>query len=350
MTGKVQTVLGEISPDEVGITLPHEHLFVDMDVWFFEAEDPELKKLAHEPVSMEHLWWIWQNPFSNLDNLRLQDEALAIEEIGLFKKLGGATVVDLTTRGLGRNPEGLARVSRATGLNIVMGAGYYVSYAQGRDYERMTEEEIADEIISDIQSGAGGTGIRAGIIGEIGCSWPLNDTDKKSLAASARAQKETGAAVSIHPGHHEESPIEIAAFMRDAGADLNRVVMSHIDRIIHPLDIRQELADRGCYLEYDLFGSHIFNPIELGYGRQPRPCDRERIEQIIEMIEKGYLDKILISHDTCMKIKLTRFGGCGYHHILRNIVPHMRVLGVSEEQVSIIMVENPKRLLEFAQV
>jgi len=344
-SGKIQTVLGEIPSSEVGITLPHEHLLLDMPVWFFESEDPELKKLAYEPVAMEQLWWIWQHPFCNLDNLRLVDEQLVITELMRFKQPGGNTVVDMTNQGLGRNPEALVRISRATGLNIVMGTGYYVAEAQTPDYDVKTEEEIAQEIIGDIEDGVGKTRIRAGIIGEIGCSWPLAEREKKGLAAAAHAQRHTGAAINIHPGHNEHSPLEIAAFLLEAGADLNRVVISHLDRIIHPQSILKELAAMGCYLEYDLFGSHMFNPIARGYGKQPRPCDRERIEQILELITQGCLDQILMSHDMCMKIKLTRYGGPGYAHILINIVPQMLERGVTPEQIHTIMVENPMRLL-----
>jgi len=345
LTGKIQTVLGVMEAGEIGITLPHEHVLLDMPVWFFESEDPELRKLAYEPVSMEHLWWIRQHPFCNLDNLRLVDEQQAIIELMRFKQAGGNTIVDMTNQGLGRNPEALTRISRATGLNIVMGTGYYVGEALTPDYDAKTEDEIAQEIIADIKGGAGDTGIRAGIIGEIGCSWPLTEREKKGLAAASQAQRRTGAAINIHPGHDIHSPLEIVAFLQQAGADLNRVVISHLDRIIHPPSLLTELAAMNCYLEYDLFGSHMFNPISRGYGQQARPCDRERIEQIIALIAQGCLGQILMSHDMCMKIKLTRYGGPGYAHILTNIVPQMIEREITPEQVHAIMVENPRRLL-----
>jgi phosphotriesterase-related protein len=346
--GKVQTVLGVIDADDLGVTLPHEHLLIDMAVSFFGVEGAGFKKLAYEPVAIENLSWLWHNPFSSLDNLRLQDEALAIEEVMLFKKEGGNTIVELTNSGLDRDPIGLAHISRVTGINVIMGSGYYVGNAQDPDYDRKTEDEIAEEIIGDIEVGVGNTGICAGIIGEIGCSWPLQDREKKTIRAAARAQQQTGAAINVHPGHVENSPMEIITLLDEAGADINGVVMSHIDRLIHSLSTRRELAKAGCYLEYDLFGSHIFNPIGLRVGGGlPRPCDRERIEQIIELIDAGYLKQILVSQDICMKMKLIRYGGNGYVHILRNIVPHMLRLGITREQIHTIVVENPKRMLQF---
>ena len=229
-----------------------------------------------------------------------------------------------------------------------MGSGYYIGPSLEPDYDQKTENEIAEEIIADVKSGVGNTCIRAGIIGEIGCSWPLQDRERKSLLAAARAQHQTGAAINIHPGCHVDSPIEIINLLKAAGADVSRVVISHIDRIIHPLSKRLELADKNCYLEYDLFGGNQFNPIDMGVC--PRPCDRERIEQIIELINAGYLKQILISQDICVKTRLLRNGGHGYAHVLRNIVPYMLAWGITKEQIYTMLVENPKRLLTFAEV
>lgn len=345
MAGKVQTVLGVIDAEDLGVTLPHEHLLTDLSVWFTEPKEAGLKKLAHEPVSIKNRDWIWHNPICSLDNPRLLDEDMIIEEVMHFKKEGGHTIVELSNVNIGRDPLGLARISRATGLNVVMGSGYYVGEAQGPDYDRKTEEEIAEEIIADIQVGVGDTGIRAGIIGEIGCSYPLHDREKKCLRAVVRAQQHTETAINIHPGRSVDSPLEIIRMLDDAGADISHVVMSHLDLIIHPFEILCELAEAGCYLEYDFFGGYPFNPPR--WGLDPRPCDRERIEQIFVLIKEGYLKQILISHDIGTKAKLVRYGGSGYAHILRNMVPQMRVQGITREQIHTIMVENPKRLLCF---
>ena len=99
------------------------------------------------------------------------------------------------------------------------------------------------------------TNIRAGIIGEIGCTWPLTDNERKVLRASARAQQETGAAILIHPGRDEAAPQEIVEVLSEAGADIERTIIGHLDRTITDLDILLKLADSGCYLEWDLFGN-----------------------------------------------------------------------------------------------
>ena len=345
MLGKVQTVLGVIDAEDLGVTLPHEHLLGDVSLWFTEPKEAGLRKLAYEPVSIANRDWIVHNTLSNLDQLRFWDEDVAIEEVLPFKKEGGRTIVELSNVSIGRDPLGLARISRATGLNIVMGSGYYVGEAQGPDYDRKTEEEIAREIIADIQVGVGDTGVCAGIIGEIGCSYPLHDREKKCLRAVVQAQRQTGAAINIHPGWSVNSPIEIIRMLDEAGANISRVVMSHLDLIVHPFGILCELAETGCYLEYDFFGGYLFNPPSWRSG--PRPCDRERIEQIFELIHQGYLKQILISHDLGTKARLVRYGGGGYAHILRNIVPQMLIHGITREEIHTIMVENPKRMLQF---
>jgi phosphotriesterase-related protein len=172
LSGKAQTVLGPVAGDAMGITLPHEHLLIDFKVMFKEPDPAADKGRALAPVSMANLGWIRQNFSSNLDNLRLLDEDVARDEALLFKHAGGQTMVDPTNGGLSRDPEGLARIARATGLHIVMGAGYYVQAAHPPALARRSVEDITREIVGDITVGVGATGVRAGLIGEIGCSWP----------------------------------------------------------------------------------------------------------------------------------------------------------------------------------
>jgi len=116
IAGKVQTVLGAIDAEDLGVTLPHEHLLADFSVWFTEPKEAGLKKLAYEPVSIKNRDWIWHNPQSSLDNGRFLDEEVVIEEVLLFKREGGCTIVELSNVNIGRDPLGLARISRATGI------------------------------------------------------------------------------------------------------------------------------------------------------------------------------------------------------------------------------------------
>jgi len=109
-----------------------------MSVYFTEPKEARLKRLAHEPVSFENHSWIQHHSYNSLDNLQLLDDEEIIEEVMHFKNEGGNSVVSLSNVGLARDPLGLVNISRATGLNVIMGAGYYISQAQDRDYEHKT--------------------------------------------------------------------------------------------------------------------------------------------------------------------------------------------------------------------
>ena len=219
--GKIQSVLGLIDPADLGLTMTHEHLLIDFSVMFNPSPDVTTQRMAHAPVSMENLGWIRQYCYSNLDNLLVLDEDTAIEEAMLYQRHGGGTIVDATTVGIGRDPLALARISRGAGLHVVMGAGYYVDAAQPDNINEMDQNDISQEIVRDIQVGVGSTGIKAGIIGEIGCTWPLKPNELKVLKASAQAQSETGASILIHPGRDENAPIEILNILLDSGADIS---------------------------------------------------------------------------------------------------------------------------------
>ncbi|MFC1984492.1 phosphotriesterase-related protein, partial [Chloroflexota bacterium] len=204
ITGKVQTVLGIIDADSLRVTLPHEHLLVDLTMYFVEPTEASEKVMVHEPISLENLSWIRIHSHNNWDNMRLTDEKITIKEALLYKGAGGDTIVELSNVGMARDPLGLARIARATGLNVVMGSGYYVGVSHPSELAAKTEEEITEEIVRDITVGVGETGVRAGIIGEIGCSVPLEEDERKVLRASAVAQQRTGAAINIHPSRGKD--------------------------------------------------------------------------------------------------------------------------------------------------
>src|SRR4030095_1408989 len=252
--GQIQTVLGAVAPDAIGITLPHEHLLIDFKVMFAEPAAAADKARAREPVSLANLGWVRQHFNANLDNLRLQDEQVAQDEILLFKEAGGRTVVDPTPTTIGRDPRALARIARATGLNVVMGAGYYVAASHPADMDRRTVDELAREMIADATTGVGETDVRSGLIGEIGCTYPWTDNEKKVLRAAIAAQRETGAPLMVHPGRHPRMPMEIVEFAVKEGGDPRRTIMCHICRTIADVRAVIDLAQTGIWLEYDLFG------------------------------------------------------------------------------------------------
>ncbi|MBA7715782.1 hypothetical protein ES703_124840 [subsurface metagenome] len=345
--GKAQTVLGLVEGKDLGVTLPHEHLVVDGKAFYAEPSGATNRGLADKLVDIGNLSWLRYHPYENLDNVRLLDEQEAIDEVMLFKKAGGNTIVDVTSIGVGRDPKALARISRAIGLNVIMGAGYYTAPSQSPEMSSKTEEEITEEIVRDITIGVGDSGICAGIIGEIGGSWPLQDNERKVMRAAAHAQQLTGASINIHPGRKTEAPLEIVEILDDAGADLSRVIMSHIDARIRDHSRRCKLAKTGCSIEYDLWGWEGHFPSYWTADLLDLPNDTQRVYEIRQLIDEGYLNQILISHDICVKSRRVCYGGWGYAHISNYVVPMMLKRGLTQAQINIIMVENPKRMLCF---
>ena len=344
LKGLAQTVLGPVSPDSLGPTLTHEHLLIDFVCMFNPPDEASAKFRAYEPITLENLGWVRQNYYSNLDNLTLLDEHTAVAEASLYMRAGGSTVVDATTIGIGRDPLALTRIARASGLNIVMGAGFYVDAVHPEGMDALNEADIARQIIDEIRTGVGDTEVKAGIIGEIGCTWPLSQNERNVLRAAAQAQQETGAAILVHPGRHEDAPREIIEILAEAGTDMTRMIMGHLDRTITNVEGLKELAQSGCYMEWDLFGNETsYYPL----ADIDMPSDAQRIDFIRELIADGYAEKIVIAHDICTKHRLVKYGGHGYAHIMENIVPRMRTKGISDEDVNSIIVENPARILTF---
>jgi phosphotriesterase-related protein len=345
LTGHVQTVLGAIAPETMGITLPHEHLLIDFTVMFAEPAAASDKGRAWEPVSLANLGWVRQNFNANLDNLRLTDEQVARDEILLFKHAGGRTVIDPTPRSLARDPLALARIARATGLNVVMGAGYYVAAAHPPDMDRRSVDDLAREIIADVTTGVGDTGVRSGLIGELGCSWPWTDNEKKVVRAGIAAQRETGAPLMIHPGRNPRAPMEIVELVQKEGGDVRRTIMCHLCRTIADVRAVIDLAQTGIWLEYDLFGLETsYYPYQPAFDM---PNDGGRMGHVLRLIEAGYGDQLLLSHDIAYKTSLVKYGGYGYHHLLVNVVPRLRMKGVDDAGLRRLLVDNPTHAFAF---
>ena len=348
VVGRIQTVLGPIDPQGLGITMTHEHLLIDLSWFYTPTEGASAKEFYEKPVSLETLSQICHYAMRNADDGRLLDIPTAMEEISLYFQHGGNSVIDATSIGIARDPIGLARISRATGVNVIMGSSYYVAASHPPDMARRDEEEIAGQIVRDITEGVDGTGIRSGVIGEVGCSWPLEGSERMVLRASARAQKLTGAPILIHPGRDETAPLEIIEVLAEAGADLSRTIMGHLDRTVFLPDTLMKLAEAGCYLEWDLFGKE-----ESYYWANPSidmPSDAKRMDDIAWIASEGYGRKVLVAQDICNKHRLETYGGHGYHYILAHIVPRMRARGFAPDVIDDILVNNPKDILTFTSV
>ena len=324
--------------------LPHEHLLIDLrEVAFQEPEDDRGRALARAPLAMENLGWVRRHWTSSMDNLVQLDEALATAELQAFAATGGRTLVDATVPGIGRDPAALVRMSVATGVHIVMGAGTYVEPSHPPDVRRMDADELHDRVLREWRDGVDGTDVRPGLIGEVGCSWPLHPRERVALEAMAAAQRSTGLPVMIHPGRDPRAVAEIIAIVSAAGLDLTRLILAHLDRGITPVEELVELATAGVYVELDCFGleSSWFPP----NARMATLSDAQRLDIVRALMDAGVGDHVLLAHDICQKHRLAAYGGHGFGHLTGEILPWMHQRGFSEAETTLLFVDNPARAL-----
>lgn len=339
LKGQVQTVLGPIAPDALGPTLMHEHLLWDIRSPMMAADADQGPE-----ITLCNCWKINYGQIRAPRNLQLACWDVVAKELAEMRAAGGRSVVELSCGGLKPDPEGLAEVSRRTGVPIVMGCGHYVDEYQDRANEGRSVDDFAVEMIDQVLSGAWGTGVRAGIIGEIGCQAPWTDLEKRVLHGALIAQEVTGAAINVHPGRHPDQPQEVADFVHAHGGRPERVILSHIDRTIFDAERLLRFADTGVVIEFDLFGQEqAYYP----WADIDMPNDAGRLAWIRLLIEHGHLERVVISHDICYRTRLSSYGGHGYGHIFANVVPMMRRRGFREAEITAILVDTPKRLLTF---
>jgi predicted metal-dependent phosphotriesterase family hydrolase len=313
--GRVQTVLGPIDPAELGWVLPHEHTAI---------------ALWHIP----NRWDYWE--------LR-RDEPLIVEELGAFRSAGGGTVVDLTLDGVGRDPEWLAGLARATGLHLVMGSGWYrgAHYPAEALIDRRSVNALAEVIVRDATIGVGDTGIRAGIIGEIGTDKPwLSAQEERVHRAAAQAARRTGLAITTHA---VQSSVGLAQLdvLEAEGADLSRVVIGHADS--NPsLDYHRAIVERGATVEFDFLG--------MSFTQLERHGEARIVDNLRELLAAGHVERILLSQDVCHDSQLRRYGGNGYTYLADAFLPRLRAAGVSDAEIRTITIDNPRRLLTITAV
>lgn len=321
MANEVMTVTGPVSSTELGFTLVHEHIFLDL---------------------MPDAW---------LAPNYMNDPVLAEMELMRYRDAGGATLVDQTSGGLRENDQNLLfdeelnhvkhaiairEMSQKTGLNIILGCGWYREpYYEPRLW-RMRTNDIADEIIRDVTEGIDGTDVRAGFIGEIGAhfNW-LSAIEERVLRAAARAQVETGVALGTHAtrGPHGLDQLDV---LEQEGVDLSRVVVAHSGG--YPRHkYHAEIARRGSYISFD----------RMGTLKTANDYERQRtLDSIKRVLDAGLIESLLFSHDVCYNTDYAAYGGGGYEFLsTRGPVLLSEELGITSDEFNTIMVDNPRRLL-----
>jgi phosphotriesterase-related protein len=303
------TVSGPIPPDRVGFTLPHEHTGIHL--W-------------HVPDR----WDYWE---------LTPDEETVGDELRDFRRRGGSTLVDLTLPGVGRDPERLRRLATRTGLQVVMGAGWYRQsyYPAEALIDRRSVDHLADELVREFTDGVAGTGVHPGIIGEIGTDKPwMTAQEERVHRAAARASKATGMAISTHAVMSPVGLDQLRIFDEE-GVDPARVVIGHADS--YPmLDHYLAILDRGANLEFDFLG-HRFGTEEAA---EPR-----LVQLMVELLERGFAPQLLLSQDVCHNSQLKANGGSGFTYLQQHFLPTLRTAAVGEGEIRQMTIDNPRRIL-----
>jgi len=306
----VQTVGGPVAPETIGFTLPHEHTAIAL--WHVKDR-----------------WDYWE---------LTPDEPIIEAELERYKAAGGSCLADLTLPGVGRDPARLARLSARTGLHVVMGCGWYrdAYYPPEARIERRSVDDLADELVREWTDGVGETGIRPGIIGEIGTDKPwLSPAEERVHRAAARAALRTGLAITTHAVLSDVGLAQLRVF-EEEGVDPARVVIGHADS--YPsLEHYLEIVRRGANVEFDFLGMS-FTPME-------RKGEERIAGFVLELFARGHGDRVLLSQDVCHNSQLKHYDGNGYVHLHESFLPRLRTAGLSEADVTRLTVTNPVRIL-----
>lgn len=339
----VQTVLGPVDADELGRVLPHEHvLSLVPGPWLSDRDAGDPAELAEEQVER------------------------AVGALSGLRELGFGCVVDLSPYGVvgradqGENIELLARVSRESGVHIVAGTSTYLPAFSPAWVEDADLATLTRRFVADLDQGIGGTGIRAGVLGEQATGLGIiTEQEERCLRAAIRASVETGASLITHTTHATMADEQLAV-VRDEGGDPTRIAIGHMD-IADELDPLVRLLDQGVSLAFDTIGKQFWDffleppspdPAEGEYAKRAfHRSDRTRAERLVALVERGYSAQLLLSQDlTGAEVSLnpSTHGAWGYRYLDRVFLPLCRSLGLGGDAVDQLTRLNPARLLEVA--
>ncbi|MFB7547703.1 phosphotriesterase [Streptomyces sp. NPDC056154] len=302
----LRTVTGDLPAGSVtGPALAHEHLVLDLD----HKGDGAAVLDPHRHTA-----------------------AVTTELTALREEFGLGLVVELTCRGMGRDVRALARIAREARIAVVAATGWYYEPFHTPEIDGSSVEELTDTLVQEIAGGIGATGVRPGVLGEIGSHGDTPTApEAKVLRASARAALATGLSVATHAqlGRGGIAQLEL---LTGEGLPAHRVSIGHQDLLDDPA-VHEELAARGAYVAFDTVGKD-------GYQG-----DGTRLRLLLALIEAGHADRVLLSCDISRHGYLLDEGGQGYGHLFRSFLPEVRAAGVDDELIDLMTRRNPLRFL-----
>jgi len=341
----INTVNGAVDARQLGLIAPHEHIFIDITNQY--PGDKSIPGIDgdNDKVGLKNIGMLRRNCYLLKDNVLLDGVDSAIYETSFFKEAGGSTIVDLTPIGIGRDVLSLKEVSDATGLNIITSCGLYTDDTIPQSFRQMSIEELADHFIHELTIGIDSTGIKAGVIGEIGTSEEILPDEEKSLRAAAIACRKTGVPIYVHIYPWSCNGEEVLDIIEPYGVTPSSVCICHVD-VKFNYEYMIRLLERGVYIEFDNFGKEFYIVKEPGdFAGGAFATDIERVHMLMRLCERGFEEKILLANDVCLKILLRSYGGWGYDHVHTNIVPMMLSEGFNRNSLDVLIKKNPVRFL-----
>jgi phosphotriesterase-related protein len=223
-------------------------------------------------------------------------------------------------------------LSRDLGLHIVLGTGHYRDpYLESDWFDRVGVQGIAEQMIKDLTIGIGETGVRAGIIGEVGADkWYLSSSEYRSFMAAGIAQKETGVAVSTHAARWPIGIDQLDVLVK-AGADPRRIIIGHSDTVNIP-EYHEEIAERGAFVQFDTIRGGAYDT-------------NRRVEFVLNLARKNLLHQVLLSQDVQSHTNLHVGGGEGYDFLPTVFAAALLRAGLTQDDLDLILIDNPRRAL-----
>ncbi len=329
VVSQVVTTTGPADADRFGFVLPHEHVLIN------ELREDRADGLLNDVGIMEdELRRVAGLGASLLVELTTGELTVgaASDPRGLYRhrQVGDSTATPTRTAS---NATELAALAEGSGVGMILGTGHYRDpYLTGPDIDGLGVVGLAERMIADLTEGFDGTRIRAGVIGEVGADkWYVSAREERSIRAAARAHMATGATISTHTS---KWPVggDVLALLRAEGVAPDRVIIGHCSTI-DISEYHMAMAEAGAYVQFDTLR-----------GGPGFVMDRA-VRHIMALVSAGYLERILLSHDVCLRSHLAMFGGCGYRYIHDSFLPQLRAAGLNDGELDALVRANPLRAL-----
>ncbi|WP_345801652.1 hypothetical protein AAIB33_00715 [Microbacterium sp. AZCO] len=331
----IETVLGPVAPEELGIVSTNEHVLTDSRRLLRPTREGGSLEGPIRPEILGDLRWSWM---SLADNLTLDDEAAAGEELAAARAAGLGTIVEATSWGMGPSHARLADVSRASGVRIVAAYGTYIDKTLPDEWRSRSEAQLEQAFTTALTEAIPGADFRAGLLGLLGTSAEITPAEHRALRAAARAAAAAGAAVSIRLDGAARRGPEVAALLTDAGLPASRILFCNMDKVLDATYVR-DVSDTGAVVEFAFGSEHHF-----GDGARDA-TDTERLAFLTQFLVDRPDAEVSLSCSVWTKGQLTRHGGMGYGHVVKRVAPALRRLGVDEERLHRMLVTTPATLL-----